>query len=161
MGYLRLHLTDQVFLGLVGCKAGNALQHLCLAALDQLDFFQFLVGGGMLGSKRLLFLFNAFGLAIEGFFFLLQTALLLLDVGAAFLHFLLVLAAVFQNLFFCFKKCFPFFTFRVLDGFVDNARCFFFRAGDFSFRYIFTVANAEEEKDRRRNDKCTGCYNPA
>ena len=112
---LGLNLRDQVFLGLVGGQAGDALEHLGLAALDGADFLRFTVGGGVLGSKRLLLLLDRIHLVIEVFLFLLQSALLLLDVGAAFLDFLLVFGAAFQNLFFCFKKYLSLLIFGTFD----------------------------------------------
>ena len=127
MGDLGLHLCDQVVLGLLRREAGDALQHFGLAALDELDLLLLLIGGGVLLSQRLLFLFDHLGLVIEIFLFLLQTALLLLLLGAAFFHFPLVFAAVFQNLFFCFEKRFPLFILRAFNCLVDDARGFFHR----------------------------------
>ena len=153
VGHLGLHLGDQVILGLIRREAGDALQHFRLAALDELDLLLLLVHGGVLLGQGLLLLLDHLGLVIEIFLFLLQTALLLLLLGAAFLDFLLVFAAVFQNLFFCFKKCLSFLVFRAFDGLVDDARGFVLRAGDFFFRYALAVANAEEEKDHRRHQR--------
>ena len=102
VGDLGLHLGDQVILRLLGGEAGNALQHLGLAALDELDLLLLLVQSCVLLGQSLLFLLDHLGLVIEVLFLLLQTAFLLLLFGAAFLDFLLVLAAVLQNLFFCF-----------------------------------------------------------
>ena len=105
MGDLGLHLSDQVFLGLLGGEAGDALQHLRLAALDGADLLRFTCpAAACLCGRRLLLLLDRIGLAVEVFFLLLQSALLLLEVGAAFLDFLLVLGAALQNLFFCFQK---------------------------------------------------------
>ena len=160
VGHLGLHLGDQVILGLVGGKAGNALQHLGLAALDDLDLLVFLVGGGVLGSQRLLLLLDGVHLVIEVFFLLLQAALLLLQVGAPLLHFLLVLAAGLQNLFLGFKKCFSLFVFRALDGFVDDAGGFFLRTGDLFFRHALAIANTEEEKHHGGHGKGGRCYDP-
>ena len=160
VGHLGLHLGDQVILGLVGSKAGNALQHLGLAALDDLDLLVFLVGGGVLGSQRLLLLLDGVHLVIEVFFLLLQAALLLLQVGAPLLHFLLVLAAGLQNLFLGFKKCFSLFVFRALDGFVDDAGGFFLRTGDLFFRHALAIANTEEEKHHGGHGKGGRCYDP-
>ena len=160
MGDLGLHLGDQVLLGLIRREAGDALQHLGLAALDELDLLLLLVGGGVLLGQRLLFLFDHLGLVIEIFLFLLQTALLLLLLGAAFFDLSLVFAAVFQNLFFCFEKRFPLFTLRAFNCLVDDARGFFLRAGDFFFRYALAVANAEEEKDHRRHSERGCCHDP-
>ncbi len=150
---LGFHLCDEVILCLICGKAGNALKHLGLAALDELDLLLLLVHGGVLLGKSLLLFLDHLGLVIESLLLLLQTAFLLLLFCAAFLDFLLVFAAVFQNLFFCFKKCLSFLVLGALDGLVDDARCFILRAGDFFFRYALAVANAEEEKDHRRNSE--------
>ena len=161
VGDLGLHLRDQVILGLLRGEAGDALEHLGLAALDELDLLLLLVHGGVLLGKGFFLLFDHLGLVIEILFLLLQTALLLLLLGAALLHFLLVFAAVFQNLFFCFKKCLSFLVFRAFNGLVDDARGFVLRAGDFFFRYALAVANAEEEKDHRRHQERGSCHDPA
>ena len=71
MGDLGLHLGDQVLLGLIRREAGDALQHLGLAALDEPDLLLLLIGGGVLLGQRFLFLFDHLGLVIEIFLFLL------------------------------------------------------------------------------------------
>ena len=55
----------------VGGKAGNALQHLGLAALDDLDLFVLLVQSGVLLGKGLFLLLDRVGLAVDVFFLLL------------------------------------------------------------------------------------------
>ena len=122
VGDLGLHLVDQVLLGFVGGKAGNALQHLGLAALEQADLLLLTVGGGVLGSQRLLLLLDLLGLVIDVFFLLLQTALLLLQVGAAFLDFLLVFVSGAQDLLLRFQQGFALFALGALDGLVDDAQ---------------------------------------
>ena len=94
MGHLGLHLSDQIGLGLLGGEAGNPLQHLRLAALDDFDLLVFLVDGRMLLGQGLLSLLQSLGLAVEVLFPLLQAVFLPLQVGSARLLFLLVLAAV-------------------------------------------------------------------
>ena len=91
----RFYLVDEVLLRLLGGEAGDALQHFGLAALDKFDLFGLLVDGGVLLSQGLLFLFHGLNLPVEVFLLLLQAVLLPLKVGAAFLDFLFVLAAVF------------------------------------------------------------------
>ena len=71
MGDLGLDLLDQVLLGLVSRKAGDALEHLGLAALDDLDLFVLLVQSGVLLGKGLFLLFDRVGLAVDVFFLLL------------------------------------------------------------------------------------------
>ena len=71
VGDLGLDLLDQVFLGLVSRKAGDALEHLGLAALDDLDLFVLLVQSGVLLGKGLFLLLDRVGLAVDVFFLLL------------------------------------------------------------------------------------------
>ena len=128
MSHLGLHLGDQIGLGLLGGEAGNPLQHLRLAALDDFDLLVFLVDGRMLLGQGLLSLLQSLGLAVEVLFLLLQAVFLPLQVGSARLLFLLVLAAVLQNLFFGFQQCLFFLGLGALDGLVDDALSLFFRA---------------------------------
>ena len=137
MGDIRLHLSDQVILGLIGGEAGNALQHLHLAVLDVFDLLRSLVGGGVFCGEGFLFLLDGIHLMIEVFLLLLQSALLLLQVGTALLDLSLVLAAAFQNLFFGFQQCLFFLGLGALDGLVDNALSLFLSAGDLLFRHVF------------------------
>ena len=126
--HLRLHLGDQIGLGLFGGEAGDALQHFRLAALDDLDLLIFLVHGRMLLGQGLLSLLQSLGLAVEVLFLLLQAVLLPLQIGSARFLFLLVLAAVLQNLFFGFQQCLFLLGLGALDGLVDDALSLFFRA---------------------------------
>ena len=71
VGDLGLDLLDQVLLGLVSRKAGDALEHLGLAALDDLDLFVLLVQSGVLLGKGLFLLLDRVGLAVDVFFLLL------------------------------------------------------------------------------------------
>ena len=71
MGDLTLHLGDEVLLGLLHSEAGDALQHLGLAALDEVDLLLCLVRGGVLGGQGLLFLLDVLGLAVQVLFLLL------------------------------------------------------------------------------------------
>lgn len=71
---------------------------------------------------------QSLGLAVEVLFLLLQAVFLPLQVGSARLLFLLVLAAVLQNLFFGFQQCLFFLGLGALDGLVDDALSLFFRA---------------------------------
>ena len=153
---LGLNLRDQVFLGLVGGQAGDALEHLGLAALDGADFLRFTVDGGVLGSKRLLLLLDRIHLVIEVFLFLLQSALLLLDVGAAFLDFLLVFVSGAQDIFLCLQHDFAFLVFSALDRFVDNTKSLFIGVGDLllgalsgSLANPNTKKNANDERPHR------------
>ena len=163
VSHLGLHLRDQVFLGLLRREAGDALQHLGLAALDELDLLLLLVGGGVLLGQRFLLLLDHLGLVIEILLLLLQTALLLLLLGAAFLHFPLVFAAVFQNLFFCFKKRFPLFVFRALDGLVDDTQSFLLGVFDLALVVLFLAAadqGAYHKAQNEGNSEGEDCHDP-
>ena len=88
---------------------------------------------------------------IEVFLFLLQSALLLLDVGAAFLDFLLVFGAAFQNLFFCFKKYLSLLIFGTFDCLIQNSRMLFFGAGNLLFSLTLTNEPASNNTGAQRN----------
>ena len=154
MGDLRLHLCDQILLGLVSGKAGDALQHLGLAALDEPDLLLLTVGGSVLGGQRLFLLLDLLCLMIEVFFLLLQTALLLLQVGAAFLDFLLVFSSGAQDLLLCLHQCFAFLTLGILDGLVDDAQGFLLGALDLALVALGLLPvdqnTSEDAKTKRR-----------
>ena len=150
VGDLGLHLVDQVFLGLLGGETGDALQHLGLAALDDLELFLLLVDLGVLGLKGLFFLLNGLQLTVEILFLLLQTALLLLLLGAAFLDFPLVFGAILQNLFLRLKHGLALLALCALDGLVDDAKSFIFGIGNLLlgvFRLL--TANENTSKDTK------------
>ena len=109
-------------------KPEMRLQHFRLAALDDLDLLVFLVHGRVLLCEGFLLLLNGLGLAVQVLFFLLQAVFLPLQVGSAFFYFLLILAAVFQNLFFGFQQCLFLLGLGALDGLVDDALSLFFCA---------------------------------
>ena len=162
VGNLRLHLRDQVLLGFLSGKAGDALQHFRLAALDELDLLLLAVSGGMLGSQRFFLFLDLLGLVIEVFFLLLQTALLLLQVGAAFLDFLLVFVSGAQDLLLRFHQCFAFLTLAILDGFVDDAQRFLFGILDLALVTLLLLPldqnTSEEAKNKRNNDHYRRVY---
>ena len=81
----------------------------------------------------------------------LQSALLLLDVGAAFLDFLLVFGAAFQNLFFCFKKYLSLLIFGTFDCLIQNSRMLFFGAGNLLFSLTLTNEPASNNTGAQRN----------
>ena len=158
---LRLHLLDQVLLGLVGGETGNALQHLGLAALDELDLILLLEDGVVLFGQRLLLFFDGIGLAIDVFFLLLQTALLPLHVRPALLDFLLVFRAVFQDLFLCLQQSLTLLALGAFNGFVDDALCFILSAGNFPFRFLFADLNADKDANQQRNCRRNSRYDVA
>ena len=145
MGHLRLHLVDEVLLCLLGGETGNALQHFRLAALDDFDLFVFLVDGRVLLGQGFFLLLHGFQLAVQILFLLLQAVFLPLQVSSALFYFLLILAAALQNLFFGFQQGLTLLGFGTLDGLVDDARSFFFSAGDLLLGNSFAVANTERE----------------
>lgn len=154
--HFALDLLDQVLLGIFGSKTGNALKHFGLAALDDLDFFVFLVQSGMLLVESLFALFQRVGLAVEILLLLLKPALLLLLLGAAFLDFLLVFVSGAQDIFLCFQHDFAFLAFGALDRFIDNTKSLFIGVGDLllgalsgSLANPNTKKNANDERPRR------------
>ena len=154
--HFALDLLDQVLLGVFGSKTGNALKHFGLAALDDLDFFVFLVQSGMLLVESLFALFQRVGLAVEVLLLLLEPALLLLLLGAAFLDFLLVFVSGAQDIFLCLQHDFAFLAFSALDRFVDNTKRLFIGVGDLllgafsgSLANPNTKKNANDERPHR------------
>ena len=150
---LALHLGNQVLLGLLHGQARDALEHLGLAALDEVNFLLGLVGGGVLGRQGLFLLLDVFGLAVQVLFLLLQAALLLLQVGPATLLFLLVFGAAAQDFLLGLQQSLPLLAFGALDGFVDNPAGLFLRAGDLLFRYCLPIGDAEKEGNGRHHDR--------
>lgn len=154
--HFALDLLDQVLLGVFGSKTGNTFEHFGLAALDDLDFFVFLVQSGMLLVEGLLALFQRVGLAVEVLLLLLEPALLLLLLGAAFLDFLLVFVSGAQDIFLCLQHDFAFLVFSALDRFVDNTKRLFIGVGDLllgafsgSLANPNTKKNANDERPHR------------
>ena len=98
VGHVGLQLVKQVGLGLLGGKAGDLLQ---LGHLLLLELFGLRLGGLQLGKavgQVFFLLLHVLRLAVQVLFFLLQPALLLLQVGAALFFFLFVLVAGLQDL---------------------------------------------------------------
>ena len=155
VGHLGLHLLDEVILGLLGGKAGDALQHLGLAALNKADLLLLTVGGGVLGSQRLLLLLQSFGLFVDVLFFLLQTALLLLQVGAALADFLLVFVAGAQDLFLRLHQCLTLLALGIFNGLVDNAQRLCLGIGDLALVILSLLTvneNTSEDAQNKRHD---------
>ena len=152
MGHLSLHLGDEVSLGLVGSQAGNAFEQFRLAALDGLDLFLFLVQLCMLLGQQFFLLLDRIGFAVEIFLFLLQPALLLLQVRPALFHFLLIFAALLENVLLGFHHRFALLIFSAFDGFVDNASRFFLRTGDFLFCNRLSAVPTEKGANNERYD---------
>ena len=143
--------ADEVLFGLLGGEAGDALQHFGLAALDKFDFLGLLVKGGVLLGQGLLFFLHGLDLPVEVLLLLLQAVFLPLKVGAAFLDFLFVLAAVFQDLLFGFQQGLALLGFGAFDGLVDDALSLFLGTGDFLFRDVLPIANTKREANHAAN----------
>ncbi|MPM14307.1 hypothetical protein SDC9_60669 [bioreactor metagenome] len=126
--YLALHLLDEIVLGLLGGKAGDTLQHLRLAALDGFDFLSLPVHLLVLLGQGIFLFLNGLGFTVEVLFLLLQAVFLPLQLGPAFLYFLLMFAAVFQDLFLCFQQGFFLLGFCTFYRLVDDAPSLFFGA---------------------------------
>ena len=134
VGHVSFQLIQQVGLGLLGGKAGDALQSIHLLLLDALGLG---LGGLQLGKTvgKVLFLFlHVLRLAVQVLFLLLQAALLLLQVGAALFLFLFVLVAGLQDLLLGLHQSFPLFALGALIGIVDNAGGLFLGGADLTLR---------------------------
>ena len=107
----------------------------------------------MLLGQSLLLLLDILGLPVQILLFLLQPALLLLQVRPAALFFLLVLSAVVQDLLLGLQQSLALFALRGLDGLVDNTARFLLRAGDLLFPYHLAVGDAEKEENRRHHSR--------
>ncbi len=106
--------------------------------------------------RALLALFQRVGLAVEVLLLLLEPALLLLLLGAAFLDFLLVFVSGAQDIFLCLQHDFAFLVFSALDRFVDNTKRLFIGVGDLllgafsgSLANPNTKKNANDERPHR------------
>lgn len=153
--HFALDLLDQVLLRVFGSETGNALEHFGLAALDDLDLFVFLVQSGVLLVEGLLALFQRVRLAVEVLLLLLEPALLLLLLGAAFLDFLLVFVSGAQNILFCLQHDFAFLVFSALDRFVDNTKSLFVRVGDLLLGALSgSLANPNTKKNANDERPC-------
>ena len=149
---LGFHIFQQVGFGLLLAQTGDLFQDLHLAALE---LVRLLLGGGHLLQLVVQFLFPLFvgvQLAVEGFLFLLQAALLLLQVGAALLHFFFVFGTRFMDFFLGLQQQLSVFVLRRLDGFIDQAFCLLFGAADLLFGNLFAIGNADK-KEHHRTDK--------
>ncbi len=156
VGHVGLHLVDQVLLGLLGGEAGDALQHLGLAALDEPDLLLLLVGGSVLGGQGLFLALDGLGLAVDVLFLLLQSALLLLQVGAALLDFLLVFSSRAQNLLLGFHQGLSFLALGVLNGLVDDTKRFLLGVGDLALvalRLLPLDQNTSQDAKAERRDR--------
>ena len=120
VGDLLGQLVDEVVLGLLGGKAGDALQHLHLGLLDGSDLLPGLVQLGQLALQGLLLLLHVLGLAVQVLLLLLEPALLLLQVGPALLDLPLVLIAGLENLLLGLHQRLPLLALGALDGLVDD-----------------------------------------
>ena len=134
VGHIGLQLIQQILLGLLGGEAGDPLQDLHLALLDLLRLG---LGGFQLGQtvgEMLLLALHVLGLAVQVLFLLLQPALLLLQVGPAFLLLPLVLVAGLQDLLLRLYQRLALLALGTLVRLVDDALGLLFRGADLPFR---------------------------
>ncbi|MPM66611.1 hypothetical protein SDC9_113521 [bioreactor metagenome] len=145
VGYLGLQLGNEIGLGLLGRKARDPFQQLQLAALYGIHLNAgFLQLGEPVGQVFFL-LFDGFQLPVQVFFLLLEPALLLGQVGAAFPDFTLVFVAGLKDFFLCFYQRFPLFAFGALDGFVDDSLGFLLGTGDLFFRDPLPILDSQRK----------------
>ena len=85
----------------------------------------------------LLFFLKGINFSVKVFFFLQESALLTLQIAAAFFIFTFHFAAHAVDFFFSFHQRFFAFGFTGLLGILNNADCSFFGSGYFAFGNIF------------------------
>ena len=93
VGQLLGQIVEQIFLGLFGGEAGDALQHLELALLQVFHIVETVLDIPLLFRERLFFFLIILNLAVQGFFLLLDPPFLTLHVVAALLELSLRLVA--------------------------------------------------------------------
>ena len=143
MADLFLHALQQVLLGLLLGQLGDLLQGLQLLLLD---LFCLVLGFGNfleLFGQVLFLALKGFCLFVQGGFLLFQTALLLAQLGAAFLDFLFVLCARFMDFVLGLQKHFLLAVFTGTDGFVDQAGGLRLSGADLPLGDLLAVDNAE------------------
>ena len=154
VGDLGFDVLEQIGLGVLLAQAGDALQDLHLALLEEVDL---LLGGGdglLLLAQVLLLALEGVELLVQGLFLLLEAALLLLQVGAALLDFLFVFCARFMDLLLGFHKHFALLVFAGFDGFIDNTARFGLGVADLALGDLLAVADADQEEHDRADQKC-------
>ena len=109
------------------------------------------------GDQLFLFLFEAFQLFVQVFFFLLRAAFLPLHFISAFAQFALRLIAQPVKLVFAFENCFFFLRFGGFHRFAYDPLGFLLGRADQLFRGFFSMPNAREKGDNSNyDDDCSG-----
>ncbi len=143
--------------GVVYCLARSTCEDVC-EFLQTRGVHAVFYHAGLSSEERAarLALFQRVGLAVEVLLLLLEPALLLLLLGAAFLDFLLVFVSGAQDIFLCLQHNFAFLVFSALDRFVDNTKRLFIGVGDLllgafsgSLANPNTKKNANDERPHR------------
>ena len=159
---LRLDLTDldggvvtafvfkvlqELRLGVLLRQTGDLFQNLQLTLLDEVDLILRGGNGGLTLAQIVLLALEGVELLVQRLFLLLQAALLLLQVGPALFDFLFVFCAGFMDLFLGFDEHLALLVLAALDGFVDDACCFRFRAADLTLGNFLAVDKADQEEN--------------
>ena len=142
---LGLHAVQQKLLGLLLGEARNLLQ---LFQVLGFDFLHLLPGLGHICQAACqlgLFPLKSVGLLVQGFFLLLQAALLLAQLGTALLHFFFVLGTGSMNFVLGFQQHFLFPALTAADGFVDDPGGLLLRRDDFPLTYPLAVVGSCEK----------------
>ena len=84
---------------------------------------------------------------------------LALQVGPALFDFLFVFCAGFMDLFLGFDEHHALLVLAALDGFVDDASCFFLRAADLFFSDLLAVRHADDEEHNAAHHKACDAEN--
>ena len=160
MGDLGLYVGDEVGLRLVHGVAGDLLEHLELALLDELDLLLLRLGLGDLLVQGLGLFLKRVVLAVERLLLLLEPALLLGEFRAPLLDLALVFVAVFVDLLARLDQRLALFRLGGLDGLVYYPLGLLLGARDLTLRYLFAVADAKEKADDQRNYAGNAGYYP-
>ena len=144
---LTLHRVQKILFGLLLGQPGDLLQGRQLLLLDflglGLDLCRLIHTAGQL----LLLLFEGIGFLVQGFFLLLQTTLLLAQLGTALFDFFLMLGTGFVDLVLCFQKHFFFAALAAADGFVNQPGSLCLGRADLPLANALTVADAGKKAD--------------
>ena len=146
-----LNTLDEILLGFLHGVAGDFFEHVELALLDELDLLLLGIGFLELTVEGIGFLFERFGFAVEIFFLLLETALLLGNFVAALFYFAVALGAGAMDLFLRLEQRLALFVFSGFNAFVDDALRFILGAGDLALGNLFPVHDAQHKADQQKH----------
>ena len=154
VGQLPFQAFQKLFLGLAGCQARNAFQLVDLAFLKLFRFLQPFLNLKVLLLDAFLFFLQVIQLAVQGFLFLLDSALLPGNFGAAVLNVPFRLGAQLMDFFLCLYQQFFFLCFGRFICLVDDPLCLILSASNFGFGCLFAIGDADEKSRGARHNQC-------